>query len=72
MCDIFMACCRSTFGYSSGGNSVVREEVCRDKVCNAFKGIVELQLLGTIAKTIRHEHFNMPCDLQNAEIVCVT
>lgn len=33
---------RSTFGCSSGGNSVVREEGCRDKVCNAFKGIVVL------------------------------
>lgn len=63
---------RSTFGCSSGGNSVVREEGCRDKVCNAFKGIVELQLLGIIATTMRHQLFNMPCDLQNAVIVCVT
>lgn len=63
---------RSTFDYSSGGNSVVREEGYRDKVCKAFKGIVELQLLGIIATTMRHQLFNMPCDLQNAVIVCVT
>jgi hypothetical protein len=48
----------------------MREEGCRDKVCNAFKGIVELQLLGTM--TMRHQLFNMPCNLQNAVIVCVT
>ncbi len=50
----------------------MREEGCRDKVCNASKGIVELQLLGIIATTMRHQLFNMPCNLQNAVIVCVT
>ncbi len=50
----------------------MREEGYRDKVCNAFKGIVELQLLGIIVTTMMHQLFNMPCELQNAVIVCVT